>query len=260
MQLGAKESIADSTPLPCPLETRRNGLGPRHERFKSDTHISASDIRAARLAVQARKVVDIYHNNVQVTTTWPPSLKPDENNGEFSSRLADLWIEAPQKYYIHRKGAAPTHDPLTYIPLSILPLPGSRATPTLILHPTFSATNAHGKTNALSLAHGAGRALSRAKAASYIAEKYAGKTEDLLRGDFVKADKRGNKLFGGDNAGGRNVHGACWVVCEEKQLVWEEAPEAYKDLWDVGEDLLKKGCAERLGWCRGRVSYKVRKE
>lgn len=143
---------------------------------------------------------------------------------------------------------------------TILPLPGSRATPTLILHPTFSATNAHGKTNALSLAHGAGRALSRAKAASYIAEKYAGKTEDLLRGDFVKADKRGNKLFGGDNAGGRNVHGGCWVVCEEKQLVWEEAPEAYKDVWDVGEDLLKKGCAERWGWCRGRVSYKVRKE
>ncbi len=143
---------------------------------------------------------------------------------------------------------------------AILPLPGSRATPTLIIHPTFSATNAHGKTNALSLAHGAGRALSRAKAASYVAEKYAGKTEDLLRGDFVKADKRGNKQFGGGDAPGRDVNGGCWVVCEEKQLVWEEASEAYKDVWDVGNDLVEKGCAERWGWCRGRVSYKVRKE
>ncbi len=49
-------------------------------------------------------------------------------------------------------------------------------------------------------------------------------------------------------------------MCEEKALVWEEAPEAYKDVWDVGEDLVQKGCAERWGWCRGRVSYKVRKE
>ncbi len=79
-----------------------------------DSHSSA--IRAARLAVQARKVVDIYHNNVEATT-WPPSLKPDENSGEVSPTLADLQIKAPQKVYIHRKGAAPTHDPLTKIPL-----------------------------------------------------------------------------------------------------------------------------------------------
>lgn len=223
-----------------------------------DSHTSANDIRTARLAVQARKVVDIYHNNVEATI-WPPSLKPDEN-GEISSKLADLHIESPYEVYIHRKGAAPTHNPSTNIPLSILPLPGSRATPTLILHPTFTSTNAHGQTNALSLAHGAGRALSRAKAATYVAEKYAGKSEDLLRGDFVKADKRGNKQFGGGDAPGRHVNGGCWVVCEEKQLVWEEAPEAYKDVWDVGEDLVKRGCAERWGWCRGRVSYKVRKE
>lgn len=222
-----------------------------------DSHILA--IRAARSAVQARKVVDIYHNNVEATT-WPPSLELDENNGEVPSKSAELQIKPPQKVYIHRKGAAPTRDPLTKIPLSILPLPGSRATPTLIIHPTFSATNAHGKTNALSLAHGAGRALSRAKAASYVAEMYAGKTEDLLRGDFVKADKRGNKQFGGRDAPGRAVNGGCWVVCEEKQLVWEEASEAYKDVWDVGADLVEKGCAERWGWCRGRVSYKVRKE
>lgn len=36
-------------------------------------------------------------------------------------------------------------------------------------------------------------------------------------------------------------------MCEEKQLVWEEAPEAYKDVWDVGEDLLKKGCRGEVG-------------
>ena len=189
-------------------------LGTNHP--SPDSHDS---IRTARLAVQARKVVDIHHNNVEVTT-WPPSFKPDEDNDEISPELANLQIKVPQKVYIHRKGAAPTHNPLTKVPLSILPLPGSRATPTLILHPTFSATNAHGKMNALSLAHGAGRALSRAKAATYVAEKYGGKSEDLLRGDFVKADKCGNKQFGGGDGPGRDVNGGCWVVCEEKQLIW----------------------------------------
>lgn len=87
-------------------------LGTNHS--GPDSHISA--IRAARLAVQARKVVDIYHNNVEATT-WPPSFKPNENSGEVSPTLADLHIKTPQKVYIHRKGAAPTHDPLTKIPL-----------------------------------------------------------------------------------------------------------------------------------------------
>lgn len=217
---------------------------------------SESAVHEAKRAVQSRKVVSIHHNNVE-RTVWPRS-PPTSEASDLQSTMAALEVDDSQKVYIHRKGAAPTHNPSTGLPLSILPLPGSRATPTLILHPTFNPANAYGYTNALSLAHGAGRALSRAKAASYVAEKYAGRTEDLLRGDFVRADRKGNKQL--DDGTGRDVNGGCWVVCEEKALVWEEAPEAYKDVWDVGEDLVQKRCAERWGWCRGRVSYKVRKE
>jgi len=206
-------------------------------------------IRDARRAVQARKVVDIWHNNVEYTA-WNPNCT---NTSDPSSRISQT-----SNAYTHRKGAAPTNNPRTNTPLSILPLPGSRATPTLILHPTFGSVNSHGYTNAFSLAHGAGRAMSRAKAAEYIASKYKGKSDDLLRGDFVKSDKKGNKRIGGDE--GRDVKGGCWVVCEDKELVWEEAPEAYKDVWDVGEDLVARGCAERWGWCRPLVSYKVRRE
>ena len=86
--------------------------------------------------------------------------------------------------------------------------------------------------------------MSRAKAADYMSSKYKGRAEDLLRGDH------------GDGGGG----GGTWVVCEDKQLVWEEAGEAYKDVWDVGGDLVKRGVAEKMGWCRPVVSYKVRKE
>ncbi|KAG6997791.1 hypothetical protein G7Y79_00037g073090 [Physcia stellaris] len=162
--------------------------------------------------------------------------------------------------YIHRKGAAPTTNPHTNHPLPILPLPGSRATPTLILHPTFPPSTSFGLTNALSLAHGAGRAMSRAKAAGYVEGKYKGRAEDLLRGDFV--GRRGGSINGdgGKGEGGEDIHGGTWVVCEDKQLVWEEAGEAYKDVWAVGEDLVRREVAERWGWCRGRVSYKVRRE
>ena len=103
--------------------------------------------------------------------------------------------------------------------------------------------------------------MSRAKAAAYVEKKYGGHTEDLLRGDFVAKDSRGNnKNRAAEIEEGKDVHGGTWVVCEDKQLVWEEAGEAYKDVWAVGEDLVKKGVAERWGWCRGRVSYKVRRE
>ncbi|MCJ1468057.1 hypothetical protein MMC07_006683 [Pseudocyphellaria aurata] len=213
----------------------------------------AEHILTARTNVQARKVVDIYHNNVEVTF-WPPQPPASCSAPELQKRV-----------FIHRKGAAPTHSPTTQVPLSILPLPGSRATPTLILHPAFSSATRWGYSNALSLAHGAGRAMSRAKAASYVAQKYKGKSEDLLRGDFMRADRKGNKHLDGQGKsgeGGQEEHvvGGTWVVCEDKQLVWEEAPDAYKDVWDVAGDLVTSGAAENWGWCRGRVSYKVRKE
>ncbi|KAG8533388.1 uncharacterized protein KY384_002171 [Bacidia gigantensis] len=209
--------------------------------------VASDEICHSYTEIQKRKVVDIWHNNIE-RTLWPPSNPHAISEGQ----------EQQQTAYIHRKGAAPTYHPSTRQPLNILPLPGSRATPTIILHPTFSTTNDFGRVNALSLAHGAGRARSRADAATHVAEKYKGRADDLLRGDFVRADRHGNKKV--DDGQGRDIKGGTWVVCEDKQLVWEEASEAYKDVWKVAGDLVAKGCAERWGWCRGRVSYKVRKE
>jgi RNA-splicing ligase RtcB len=159
---------------------------------------------------------------------------------EAASKL-DLHGASAQDHHvwIHRKGAAPTYDPDTQIPLNLLPLPGSRGTPTLILKPTFSASTGWGLKNALSLAHGAGRAISRAKALSALASKYKGL--NIL-------EPRAGDMQG------------TWVICDEKDLVWEEAPEAYKDVELVGQDLVDAGVAEIVGRCRARVSYKVRNE
>lgn len=51
-----------------------------------------------------------------------------------------------------------------------------------------------------------------------------------------------------------------WVVCDEKDFVFEEAPDAYKDVQAVYQDLVNAGAANIIGWCRARVSYKVRNE
>jgi RNA-splicing ligase RtcB len=142
---------------------------------------STKMIELARKALQQRKVVDIWHNTVE-RVPWPPSAPfPTPKDAKSASTLIEatdkltLSDSAAQEYaYIHRKGAAPTYDPRTQVPLSLLPLPGSRGTPTLILQPTLSALTSWGLKNGLSLAHGAGRAMSRAKALSSLAQKYKG--------------------------------------------------------------------------------------
>ncbi|MCJ1305722.1 hypothetical protein MMC08_008538 [Hypocenomyce scalaris] len=223
----------------------------------------AKTVAQARREVQARKVVDIWHNNIE-RAMWPPSPPPPSASSISPPTTSDTATAPttpppplPLQYpvYIHRKGAAPTLHPLTHLPLPLLPLPGSRATPTLLLHPLHPPATAHGASNALSLAHGAGRSMSRARAGAYVARKYAGRAEDLLRGDYAPVDWKGNK--GGVGGGGGK---GAWVVCEEKALVWEEAGEAYKDVWAVGGDLVGRGVARRVGWGRGVVVYKVRVE
>jgi RNA-splicing ligase RtcB len=203
-------------------------------------------IMAAKEALKDRKMVDICHNNVE-RVAWPPSsphLAADDSALDSSLIVATESLKLsdgiPQEYvYLHRKGAAPTHDPDTELPLDILPLPGSRGTPTLMLQPTFSDANSWGLKNGLSLAHGAGRAMSRAKALAMLSHKYKG--INLLEPN--SADPEGT-----------------WVICDEKDLVFEEAPWAYKVVQDVGRDLEDVGAARIVGWCCPRISYKIRNE
>lgn len=153
------------------------------------------------------------------------------------NKLLDSDIDVLDYVYVHRKGAAPTHDPETNLPLRILPLPGSRGTPTMIMKPILSPENSWGSKNALSIAHGSGRSMSRAKALTSLSQKY--KNQNILE------PKAGE---------------GTWVICDAKDLVFEEAPDAYKDVLDVSSDLVREGVAEVVGWCKPRVSYKVRDE
>ena len=113
--------------------------------------------------------------------------------------IAHNWIEPlPDGTYLHRKGAAPSH------PGSISLLPGSRATASYVLVCDGSLDR-----DLCSVAHGAGRRLSRADA--------------RRRGD-------GGGGLGSSAASGGDLTRGGTVVCESRELLYEEAPHAYKDV------------------------------
>ena len=177
--------------------------------------------------LQGRRVLDILHNSV-TPTSWPPNAEAQHQKPMF----------------IHRKGAAPAPQGTSF-----LPLPGSRGTPTLLIKPLFSELNHNGFDNGLSLAHGAGRVLSRTEARG-LSRRYNNDVKVLteMKPMEMRSGGRGRVVTSG------------YVICDEKELVWEEAVEAYKDVEVVAQDLEKCGAARVIGKCVPKVTYKVRNE
>jgi release factor H-coupled RctB family protein len=139
-------------------------------------------------------------------------------------KVLDIWhnnVERDEDMFIHRKGAAPATA-------GIVIIPGSRGTLSAYVKPIPNSKTAY------SLAHGAGRAQSRSSAFKKLSKRY--RPEDLQR----------TKLGG-------------WVICEDKELIYEEAPEGYKEVESVIADLVNASACEVIAWGMPRISYKVRK-
>lgn len=125
--------------------------------------------------------------------------------------------------WLHRKGAAPADKGLVVVP-------GSRGDMTYLVRPRPERAD-----EALhSLAHGAGRKWSRSEA-----------KEKLVR-RFSIADLERTKL------GSR-------VICEDRDLIYEEAPQAYKDIHQVVHDLKQAGLIDLIATLRPLVTYKTRR-
>jgi release factor H-coupled RctB family protein len=121
--------------------------------------------------------------------------------------------------WLHRKGAAEATAPL-------VPIAGTRATQSYLVAPL-------GAEGALaSLAHGAGRRYDRAS----MHGRVRGKKSDLA-------------------AMGRNAFGGR-LVCEDKDLLIEEAPQAYKSAEAVVADLEALGVARRRAALTPLLTFK----
>ncbi|WP_082467003.1 RNA ligase RtcB family protein [Sphingomonas sp. Leaf25] len=141
-------------------------------------------------------------------------------------RLLDICHNSVTPYrggWLHRKGAAPADR-------GMIVIPGSRGDLTYLVRPIDARAG-----EALhSLAHGAGRKWSRSEA------------RGRLSGRFRIADLERTKL------GSR-------VICEDRDLIYEEAPQAYKDIHQVVRDLTDAGLVEPVATLRPLLTYKTRR-
>ncbi|MCA9716231.1 MAG: RNA ligase RtcB family protein, partial [Myxococcales bacterium] len=124
--------------------------------------------------------------------------------------------------WLHRKGAAPSDE-------GPIVIPGSRGALSYVVRPIGDGAGA-----GFSLAHGAGRKWRRSDARGRLRKRY--KPRDLER----------------TSVGGR-------VICEDRDLLYEEAPQAYKDVDVVVADLVGAGLLEIIATLRPLITYKTRR-
>jgi release factor H-coupled RctB family protein len=125
--------------------------------------------------------------------------------------------------WLHRKGAAPSDKGPVIIP-------GSRGTLSYLVQPAGNQS-----ANAWSVAHGAGRKWTRSESRLRVRERFH-------RDELVQT-----------GLGGR-------VICEERDLLYEEAPTAYKNIETVIADLVDAGLVAVIATLRPLLTYKGRKQ
>lgn len=130
-----------------------------------------------------------------------------------------------KNYWIHRKGASPTDQGLVMIP-------GSRGSLSYLVRPRTSATEDLARAG-FSLAHGAGRKWQRRDAKARLEKRY--RIKDL------QVTELGSR-----------------VICKKRNLLYEEAPQAYKNIRLVIDDLVNAGVIDVVASFKPLITYKTR--
>jgi release factor H-coupled RctB family protein len=121
--------------------------------------------------------------------------------------------------WVHRKGASPSNKGITVIA-------GSRGALSYVVKPCDNAEHVN-----WSLAHGAGRKYRRNEMRDRLHARYS---PDALR--YTE--------FGGR------------VICEDKELLYEEAPQAYKNIEQVISDLQNHGLIDIIASYQPVITFK----
>ena len=125
------------------------------------------------------------------------------------------------KGLIHRKGATPANRGITVIP-------GSRGSLTYVVQPIPAEASLN------SVAHGAGRKWARGECKDRLLDRYSARS--LTRTEL----------------GGL-------VICEDKDLLFEEAPMAYKNIDNVIREMKDAGLVRVIATLKPVITYKVRR-
>jgi release factor H-coupled RctB family protein len=138
------------------------------------------------------------------------------------ANLSHNLVEVTGDGILHRKGTAPADR-------GLVPIPGSRGTLSYLVEPLATA-----RPETLgSLAHGAGRKFDRAS------------MHGRIRTGKADRARLARNPFGGI------------IVCEDRDLIVEEAPEAYKSIDRVIADLADFGLARVVATFRPLVTFKT---
>lgn len=153
-------------------------------------------------------------------------LKRLRSNGhkllDISHNLVTPETIAGRQGWLHRKGAAPADKGLVVIP-------GSRGDYSYLVEPIDT------EQGLLSLAHGAGRKWMRSECKGRLANRYT--ASQLTR------TKLGSR-----------------VICCDRELLYEEAPQAYKSIETVIEAMLSAGLIKLVARFKPVLTYKTQKE
>lgn len=126
-----------------------------------------------------------------------------------------------EEMWLHRKGATASDTGPCVVP-------GSRGSLSYLVKPVGDQQN-----NLWSLAHGAGRKWNRKSCKNRIGAKFKSKA--------LRQTAMGNV-----------------VICDDKQLLYEEAPQAYKNIDRVIQDMVDEGLIRVVATLRPLITYKVR--
>jgi release factor H-coupled RctB family protein len=139
----------------------------------------------------------------------------------YNSRASQRDVPTSETVWVHRKGAVATFGGPVIIP-------GSRGSLSYLVKPL-----GEGADRAWSLAHGAGRKWARSETRLRMRERF------------------GVRQLTQTGLGGR-------VICEQRELLYEEAPEAYKNIETVIDDLVNAGLVSVIATFRPLLTYKCR--
>jgi len=171
------------------------------------------------LGVDCNQVINTSHNSV---------MRLDEQSLEAMNLLneGESGIKKGDSFWIHRKGANPTDQGLVMIP-------GSRGSLSYLVKPRVGNTSQLAR-GAFSLAHGAGRKWKRSDVRGRLENSF--KVKDLLTTKF----------------GGR-------VICKQRDLLYEEAAQAYKNIDVVISDMVEAEMIDVIASFKPVITYKTRK-
>jgi release factor H-coupled RctB family protein len=151
------------------------------------------------------------------------SITPVEvGSARCADRMSRCDVPNSEVVWLHRKGAVASDGEFVVIP-------GSRGSLTYLVKPIGD-----GEGHAWSLAHGAGRKWARSESRLRIRERF--RVPQLVQTPL----------------GGR-------VICEQRNLLYEEAPAAYKNIEAVIQDLVDAGLVSVIATFRPLLTYKTRK-